>query len=82
MSQDLNNLDHLRKAKGNVKKDIERFEKKASEVPVNGDCWKEAQVLIMEGQELLEMLDQEEATLILGSEWDTSQVRIDRDEIF
>ena len=62
----------------------------SKEVPVNGECWKEAQDLILrqgaqnlikQGQDLLEMLDQEEATLILGSEWDTSQVRIDRDEV-
>ena len=81
MSQDLDNLEYLRKVKGTVRKDIERSERRASEVPVDGDCWKEAQVLIMKGNELLEMLDQEEATLILGSEWDTCQVHLDRDKV-
>ena len=44
-------------------------------------CCREAKSLIKQGKDLLEMLDREKASLILGSEWDKSQVRIDRDEV-
>ena len=81
MSLDLGDLDHLQKAKGNAISDLEHLKRKANDVPANGECWREAQVLIKQGQELLDMLDQEEANLILGSDWDTSYVRIDRDEV-
>ena len=44
-------------------------------------CCKEAESLIKQGKDLLEMLDREKASLILGTEWDKSQVRIDLDEV-
>ena len=55
--------------------------RKGERSPCEQACCKEAQNLIKQGKDLLEMLDREEATLILGSEWDKSQVRIDRDEV-
>ena len=81
MSKDLNDLASLQKAKTTAETDLEHLKRKAKDVPVNSECWREAQDLIKQGEELLNMLDQEEANLILGSEWDTSYVRIDRDQV-
>ena len=55
--------------------------KKGERSPCERACCKEAENLIKQGKDLLEMLDREKASLILGTEWDKSQVPIDLDEV-
>ena len=74
-------LKNLQEAKATIRANLGYLKKKTGGVPVDSDCWREAQAMIKEGEVLINNLDQEEASLILGEEWDTCSVQIDREQV-
>ena len=81
MSDGITDLDDLQKAKAATKAHLNHLKRKNGDVPVDSDCWREVRDLIKEGEKLFDYFDQEEANLILGAEWDTCSVRVDREQV-
>ena len=75
-----NNIDvelaELKESRAAAKANLDYLKRKISEYPGDSHCWREGQILIKEGEELLNNLDEEEASLILGDEWDTCSVLV------
>ena len=71
MSDDQSFIAFLEKAKKDTLNDLAHLERKAAEAPAGSEMLKEVLDLIEQARELHENLCQEEASIILGSEWDS-----------